>query len=172
MSARDALVERAKKASEASRHQVHAYVGANDYLYEQARSIDLPARFNKLKEEGVSPLRKVLEQYAPNTIRETLAQSVESVKGHQDEWAERGEIIVGNWREALAVKDATSLIKTVREAENVSEAAKSVKTWFAEFPPDEAPVSKPAASKPAARKTPAKKAVRKAAKPAVTKPAV
>jgi hypothetical protein len=167
MTARDVLVERAKKAGDASRYQMHVYIGANDYIYEQVRSVSLPAtqlqdiqgkvqtKIGQLTDDGVEPLRRVIRTYSPakvrETVRGTLQERAEAAKSRRAEFAKRGETIVGDWTKAVAVQDANELISSVRGADNPAELAKSLKTWFAEFPPAPAKPAKPAAK--AARKT-------------------
>jgi hypothetical protein len=168
MTARDALVDRAKKAGDVSRYQMHVYIGANDYLYEQVRSVSLPdttqlqdfqgkvqTRIGQLTDDGVEPLRRVIRTYSPAKVREsvrgTLQERAEAAKSRRAEFAKRGETIVGDWTKAVAVQDANELISSVRGADNPAELAKSLKTWFAEFPPAAAKPAKPAAK--AARKT-------------------
>ena len=62
MSARQALVEGAKKATDASREQVYWYVGANDYWYEQLRRQpaalqELSSKVSKLSDVRLDSLR-------------------------------------------------------------------------------------------------------------------
>jgi hypothetical protein len=150
MSARPAFADRAKNANEASRQQLYAYVGANDYLYEQVRRS--PASLQDLQ----GKLGQVdLKSYTPTKIRES---------GRRDEFANRGKNIVADWHQATAVKDGKLLIKSIREADGASGLAKSLKTWFADFPSHD--VSKPSGGSDAkaATKTTARK-------PAATKPA-
>jgi hypothetical protein len=180
MPPRDALLERAKKAGDASRYQLHVYVGANDYFYEQVRRgpvslQDLPGKLGQLSDDGVEPLRRAVKAYTPSKLREVVQERVGAARERREEFAGRGETIVADWHQALAVKDANSLITSVREADGPADLAKSLKTWLAEFPPAEAakPVRKPtprATPKPtAARKTTARKTT--ARKPAARKPA-
>jgi hypothetical protein len=159
MSARPAFADRAKNANEASRQQLYAYVGANDYLYEQVRRS--PASLQDLQ----GKLGQVdLKSYTPTKIRESVQERIESVRGRRDEFANRGKNIVADWHQATAVKDGKLLIKSIREADGASGLAKSLKTWFADFPSHE--VSKPSGGSDAkaATKTTARK-------PAATKPA-
>ena len=85
MTARETLVERAKKAGDVSRYQVHVYIGANDYLYQQVRSVSLPdaqqlqtlpgkvqTKIGQLTDDGVEPLRRVIKTYNPTKVRETV----------------------------------------------------------------------------------------------------
>ncbi len=174
MSARDALLDRAKTAGDASRHQANVYIGANDHLYEQVRRgpvslqdlQDLPGKLTRLTDEGVEPLRRAVKSYTPSKLRESVRERVGAARERRAEFAGRGETIVADWHQALAVKDANSLITTVRAADNPTGLAKSLKTWLAEFPPVEVTqprtagrtTPKPAARKPpAARKTTARK---------------
>ncbi|HEU5265957.1 MAG TPA: hypothetical protein VFU35_04630 [Jatrophihabitans sp.] len=166
MSARDALLERAKKASDASRYQVHVYIGANDYLYEQVRRG--PGSLSNVSDT----LTEIAESYAPSKIRDAVQERVAAARQRREQFAGRGETIAADWHQATAVKDANALIKTVRDADGAADLAKSLKTWLVDFPPAEVqqPVAKPA-RKPAAspaRKTTARKTT--ARKTAATKP--
>ena len=166
MSALEALTERAKKVTEGSRHQVITYVGANDYLYERARrsSVDLPelpSKLSGLTGDGIAPLRHAFEALAPRNIRETMQHRIEAARDRREEFANRGEVIVADWKQAAAVKDANSLITTVRHADGPAEIAKSVRTWLAE-PPIAKSSSKRHVTKPAAAKAAVAKQVRKA----------
>src|SRR5664279_2340191 len=135
MSALEALTERAKKVTEGSRHQVITYVGANDYLYERARrsSVDLPelpSKLSGLTGDGIAPLRHAVEAWAPRNIRQTIEHRIEAARDRREEFASRGEVIVADWKQAVAVKDANSLITTVRHADGPAELAKSFRTWL------------------------------------------
>ncbi len=216
MTAREVLVERAKKAGDVSRYQVHVYIGANDYIYEQVRSVSLPdsqqlqnlqgkvqdlpakvqelpakvqdlpakvqelpskvqTKLGQLTDEGVEPLRRVIKTYSPakvrETVRGTLQDRAEVAKSRRADFAKRGETIVADWTKAVAVQDANELISSVRGADSPAELAKSLKTWFAEFPPAPAKPAKPAAktARKTARKTTARKTT--ARKAAATTPA-
>ena len=175
MTAREALVERAKKAGDVSRYQLRVYIGANDYLYERVRRTpaalpELPGKLGQITDDRAQPVRRAVRSYTPAKLREVVQTRVEAARERRDEFAERGETIIADWTQALAVQDANSLIRTVRNADGAADLAKSLKTWLAEFPPADAhaPAAKPAArsaAKPAARPAskPTGTAARKAA---------
>ena len=70
MSARQALVEGAKKATDASREQVYWYVGANDYWYEQLRRqpAALQELSSKLSDVRLDSLRTTVSDTSKNVV--------------------------------------------------------------------------------------------------------
>ena len=73
MSARQALVEGAKKATDASREQVYWYVGANDYWYEQLRRQpaalqELSNKVGKLSDVRLDALRNTVSDTSKNVV--------------------------------------------------------------------------------------------------------
>ena len=73
MSARQALVEGAKKATDASREQVYWYVGANDYWYEQLRRQpaalqELSNKVSKLSDLRLDSLRTTVSDTSKNVV--------------------------------------------------------------------------------------------------------
>ena len=164
MSVQETLRERTKKATEASREQVYAYIGANDYWYERARRRpavlhDLSSKLQELpsKLRGLTDdvdVRHAFEPYAPAKIKETVQDRISAARKRRKDMSARGEAIVHDWHKAVAVKDVDSLVDTVRAADGASDLAKSLRTWMEEFPPE--PTAKPV-KKAAARKTTAHK---------------
>jgi hypothetical protein len=159
MSTREALVERVKKANDASRQRLHAYIGANDYLYDQVRRS--PGSLQGLQDK----LGKVEFKLAnPSKLRESVQDRIAAARNRRDELANRGESIAADWHEFAAVKDVTGLIKTVRQASGASDIAKSVRTWLAQYPA--------ASTAKANSKSPIRSASKTLPrKPATTKPA-
>jgi hypothetical protein len=162
MSARDALVDGAKKASAVSRHQLHAYIGANDYFYEQVRrgpqSIQgLQAKLGADENPQRPTLARMLEQYTPKRMRESMQEQVEASRDQRKQFADRGQAIVADWRQASPVQDASALIHTVRSADGAGDLGRSLKTWLVEFPPNDVPTPNRSTAKTPSRKRPARK---------------
>ena len=167
MSSTDTLRDRTKKLTGATRGEVHVYLGANDHLYEQVRNrlanVQLPRTLTDLKEQRSAASQR-MQSYTPAKLREAVQDRIETARNRRAEFAARGEEITEDWHSAVAVKDATALINTVRHADGAGDLAKSLRSWLADFPvekPASRPkpgqskrsASKPAAAKPAARKS-------------------
>jgi hypothetical protein len=169
MSGTEALRDGAKKVTDNTRQQVHVYVGANDYFYEQARRRASTAQSRRTlkpltREGGRSQLA------SPKKLRETIHDRMDASRNRRAEYASRGEAIARDWHSAVAVQDATSLIKVVREAEGTRGLATGLRGWLRDFPADNrASGSKPKPTKQTATKRASTK--RATTKPAARKPA-
>ena len=165
MSARQALVAGAKKATDASREQVNVYVGVNDYWYAQLRRPpvslqELPAKVSKLGEESLASLRTTVSGHAPQNVVKILQEQFEVARDRRAELAARGDVIAEDWYSAVAVQDASAFATAVREAKNPVGLAKSLRSWYENFD-----VTTPGQPKPAAKSGRPKASPRKAATP-------
>jgi hypothetical protein len=147
MSARQALATSAKKATDASREQVYAYVGANDYWYQQLRRQpaalqELSDKVSQLSEVRLAALRSTVSSYAPRNVVGIVQEQVKAARDRRADLAARGEAIAQDWYTSVAAQDASAFASAIREAKNPIELAKSVRSWY--FEPT-TPASKPAA---------------------------
>ncbi len=165
MSARQALVSSAKKATEASREQVNVYVGVNDYWYEQLRRPptalqELPGKVSKLGEESLASLRTTVSGHAPQNVVKVLQEQFKAARDRRAELAARGDAIAEDWYSSVAAQDASAFATAIREAKNPVGLAKSLRGWYENFD-----VTAPGQPKPAAKSGQPKASPRTAASP-------
>ncbi len=175
MSTRDALTERAKKATEVSREQVRVYLGANDHWYEQLRTRpsalttiqEFPAKLRTLRVSGAD-LASAVEPYKPSEFSRAVHERIEAALQRRKGFAERGERIVQDWHLAAPVQDVDALLKAVRTADGAREIAKAVRDWANGTTISAAPQPKaaPRAATAKVTKPAAKSGARKSAAPA------
>lgn len=134
MSARQALVEGARKATDASREQVYWYVGANDYWYEQLRRqpAALQELSNKLSDVRLDSLRTTVSDTSKNVVN-VLQEQLKVARDRRGELAARGEAIANDWYTSVAAQDASAFAAAVREAKNPVDLANAVRTWYWNF---------------------------------------
>ena len=158
MSARQALVEGAKKATDASREQVYWYVGANDYWYEQLRRQpaalqELSNKVGKLSDVRLDALRNTVSDTSKNVVN-VLQEQLKVARDRRGELAARGEAIAHDWNTSVAAQDASAFAAAVREAKNPVDLANAVRTWYWNFdavtPGTPQPVAEPKAQEPKA----------------------
>ena len=141
MSAGDALLEGAKKATEASLDQAHMYIGANDYWYEQARQ---PATFQaltekltRLSDDSFAQLREAAAAYSPSNVLKAFQDQLDVVRNRREEFADRGEAIAEDWRKSVFMQDASAFINAVRDVKTPTELFDCLRSWFEDFKPVE-----------------------------------
>jgi hypothetical protein len=158
MSAREALVEGAKKATDASREQVYWYVGANDYWYEQVRRQpaalqELSNKVSKLSEVRFASLRTTVSD-TPKNVVSVLSEQLKVARDRRVELAARGEAIAQDWYSSVAAQDASAFAAAVREAKNPVDLANAVRSWYWNFdaasPGTPKPAAKPKSAEPKA----------------------
>jgi len=134
MSARQALVEGAKKATDASREQVYWYVGANDYWYEQLRRqpAALQELSSKLSDVRLDSLRTTVSDTSKNAVN-VLQEQLKVARERRGELAARGEAIAHDWNSSVAAQDASAFAAAVRESKNPVDLANAVRTWYWNF---------------------------------------
>jgi hypothetical protein len=137
MSARQALVEGAKKATDASREQVYWYVGANDYWYEQLRRQpaalqELSSKVGKLSDVRLDSLRTTVSDTSKNVVN-VLQEQLKVARDRRGELAARGEAIAHDWYRSVAAQDASAFAAAVRESKNPVDLANAVRTWYWNF---------------------------------------
>lgn len=137
MSARQALVEGAKKATDVSREQVYWYVGANDYWYEQLRRQpaalqDLSNKVSKLSDLRLDSLRTTVSDTS-NTVVSALSEQLKVARDRRAEIAARGEAITQDWYSSVAAQDAAAFASAVRDAKNPVDLANAVRGWYWNF---------------------------------------
>jgi len=137
MSARQALVEGAKKATDASREQVYWYVGANDYWYEQLRRQpaalqELSSKVGKLSDVRLDSLRTTVSDTSKNAVN-ALQEQLKVARERRGELAARGEAIAHDWNSSVAAQDASAFAAAVRESKNPVDLANAVRTWYWNF---------------------------------------
>ena len=137
MSARQALVEGAKKATDASREQVYWYVGVNDYWYEQLRRQpaalqELSSKVGKLSDVRLDALRTTVSDTS-KTVVNALQEQLKVARDHRADLAARGEAITHDWYSSVAAQDASAFAAAVREAKNPVDLANAVRTWYWNF---------------------------------------
>jgi hypothetical protein len=175
MSARQALIESAKKATDASREQVHWYVGANDYWYEQLRRQpvalqELSNKVSKLSEVRLSSLRSTVSD-APKTVVNVLQEQLKVARDRRAELAARGEAITQDWYSSVAAQDASAFVAAVRDAKNPTELANAVRHWYWNFDAVTPGTPKPAAEAKSDLPKPAAEAKSEQPKPSPRKAA-
>jgi hypothetical protein len=159
MSARQALVEGAKKATDLSREQVYWYVGANDYWYEQLRRQpaalqDLSNKVSKLSDLRLDSLRTTVSDTSNNVVS-ALSEQLKVARDRRAEIAARGEAITQDWYSSVAAQDAAAFASAVRDAKNPVDLATAVRGWYWNFdaatPGTPEPAAEPKSDGPKAR---------------------
>ena len=158
------LRDRAREVGANAREQVHVYVGANDYIYEQARRRLANTERPSFKIDP-KQARSKLEAYKPAKLGSAVRERVEDARSRRGTFAVRGKEIIDDWQSAFIVQDVKSLVGTVRKADGAGDTLNGVRAWVKDLPAD----GTSAVVKPLRK--PAKKAVKSAKKPAATKPA-